>query len=555
MSSKLKIDTRVRSLKVYLQEFEKGSFQIPSFQRDFLWSQDDIKELFDSIRNNYPIGSILFWKPLENSTSWKEQSNIGPYTIINDNQNNDPVYILDGFQRLSSLFGCLTNPKKFNEENLKFDQKKFDEKFNLFYDLEEEQFVYLRQNSKNLFYQIPVYIFMNSIDFRQYARKEFEKIDNEKDIEKYYDRADALGQIFTNYQIASVDITDANIEEAVEIFRRVNEKGLPISKDWIVSAITNQGDFRLGTEIDNLLNELKQYNFEHIKRDVIFQCIQNSFGKIYFDYKIEDLVKRDDFIDITRKTIENIKKAVKFLYEHLAVLNSKLIPYNSQLIFITTFFNSLDNEEPTENQILSLKKWFWTTSYSNYFTIYSLSNQRRAFEQFTFFINDENIDPIYNNEKSPFFTQEFPQKIFMGSVRAKALALFLINYYLGFRYLGLDKIDSQTIEKFEIGNLFSISQKDNPVENFIPLITTYPSKNNSSSVMFKQLNKLKSRKNHSFLLEKENDKLFISNEIVKNYKLNINQSNILDLRRNLIIKAEKEFVSSLGLIYQEPLPF
>jgi uncharacterized protein with ParB-like and HNH nuclease domain len=58
MSSKLKIDTRVRSLKNYLEEFEQGAFQIPSFQRDFLWSQDDIKQLFDSIKNNYPIGSI-----------------------------------------------------------------------------------------------------------------------------------------------------------------------------------------------------------------------------------------------------------------------------------------------------------------------------------------------------------------------------------------------------------------------------------------------------------------------------------------------------------------
>ena len=44
MSSKLKIDTRVRSLKNYLEEFEQGAFQIPSFQRDFLWSQDDIKQ-------------------------------------------------------------------------------------------------------------------------------------------------------------------------------------------------------------------------------------------------------------------------------------------------------------------------------------------------------------------------------------------------------------------------------------------------------------------------------------------------------------------------------
>ncbi len=60
MKSTLKIDTRIRSLRSYLDEFEKGAFQVPSFQRDFLWETEDIKQLFDSIKNRYPIGSIQF---------------------------------------------------------------------------------------------------------------------------------------------------------------------------------------------------------------------------------------------------------------------------------------------------------------------------------------------------------------------------------------------------------------------------------------------------------------------------------------------------------------
>jgi uncharacterized protein with ParB-like and HNH nuclease domain len=105
MKSKLKIDTRVRSLKAYLEEFELGKIQIPSFQRDFLWSQDQIIQLFDSIKNNYPIGSIQFWKPLENASEWIAKSSIGPYGIKSVNKPEEPIYILDGFQRLSSLFG------------------------------------------------------------------------------------------------------------------------------------------------------------------------------------------------------------------------------------------------------------------------------------------------------------------------------------------------------------------------------------------------------------------------------------------------------------------
>jgi hypothetical protein len=556
MSSKLKIDTRVRSLKNYLEEFEQGAFQIPSFQRDFLWSQDDIKQLFDSIKNNYPIGSILFWKPLENASAWMEESKIGPYKIA-VNSSREPIYILDGYQRLSSLFGCLTNPKKYNNDNIVLNESEWKRNFNLYYDLEDEQFVYLR-SSINIFpYQVPVYVFMNSIDFRQYARKNFESINDEKKIELYYDRADEIGQIFTNYQIASVDINYATIEEAVEIFWRVNAKGVIISKDWIVSALTLKGDFRLGTEIDKLLDELRQYNFEGIKRDVIFQCIQSSFGKIYFDYKIEDIVKRDDFASVAIKTFESIRKAIKFLYEDLLVLNSKLIPYNAQLIFLTVFFNSYEDEILTKKIILKLKRWFWVTSYSNYFTIYSLSNQRKAFEKFVESLKDDNINDavFYDNESIQFSSLDFPSKIGMGSVRAKSLALFMINYSRGIKEIDLQRCEAETIEEFEIYNLFSKSQRENPSENFIPVIKEI-TKRKDGLFEFKPLSRIKRPKNYSFLLANENEKLFISNKMVELYDGTILSENIiLEIRRELIVKAEKKFVESLEIFYNEPLNF
>lgn len=547
MNSKLKIGTRVRSLKNYLEEFENGAFQIPSFQRDFLWSQDDIKQLFDSIKNNYPIGSILFWKPAENASVWDEQSTIGPYKIKNRNL-KDPVYILDGFQRLSSLFGCLTNPNKYNKDNLEFNLKEFNKTFNLYYDLEEEQFMYLRNPSFRPSYQVPVYIFMNSIDFRQYARKNFEdSILDENKIEAYYDRADKLGQIFNNYDIASVDINYANIEEAVEIFWRVNAKGMLISKDWIASALTNTPSFRLGTEIDNLLEELKIYNFENLKRDIIFQCIQSSFGRIYFDYKIEDLVKRNDFIEVTRNTLSNIKRAVKFLYEYLLVLNSKLIPYNAQLIFLTIFFNSLkENQIPTDRQIISLKEWFWITSYSNYFTIYSLSNQRKAFEIFNEFIEDELVNPIfYDNDK--FSTAEFPSKIQMGSVRAKSLALFMINYAKGMTDLSTKKISADSIESFEFVSIFTIPQKDNPSENLVPIINEVEVEN-----FFISVHKARRQKNYLNLLNTEHLNLFINETIVNKYFYNKSSIiPILEERQKQIMLAESKFVKSLGIDYAD----
>lgn len=534
MSFKLNIEPRVRSLVSYLSDIENGIVQIPSFQRDYVWNRDDIKDLFDSIKNRYPIGSVLFWKPEVVIGANKDR--IGSYYVPQIGK--ETIYILDGYQRLSTLFGCLTNPHK---TRLTKDSREWESLFKLYYDLEEENFIYIRPKAQNQPYQIPVYILMNSSDFRQYARKQFELIIDEDKIEKYYDRADKLSRVFLDYQIASIDINNANIEEAVEIFSRVNSKGQEISFDWMANALSIKDDFRFGDEIDNLLIDLKELNFDKIDRNVIFRCIQSSFGKLYIDnQKIEVLAKRDDFGEVTKYTLPKIKMAVKFLVEELLVVEPRLIPYNIQLIFIVDFFKRID--DPTDEQKQRLKDWFWITTYSNYFTIYSLASQRRAYEHFQEFLAGNKLDPVYNDNPSlRFVVGEFPDKISMGSVRAKALTLFLLNYSNGFR-----TIDSGEAQSFKLQKIFANS---NESTNFIPVI---------DDMTLKEFFPLKKSKDLSYLLTKvpllDLSNFFISKDMQIDLDLLGDASYLLIQRRNMIMENERAFVEDLNMEYGD-LPF
>jgi len=529
----LNIETRVRNLKSYLDDIEKGIVQIPSFQRDFVWSRDKIKDLFDSLKNRYPIGSILFWKP--DFVIGENKKKIGSYSIPQNN--SEPIYILDGFQRLSTLFGCLTNPHR---THLEPDKKEWEELFNLYYDLEDEVFTYLRVKVNNQPWQVPVYVLMNSSDFRSYARSNFELIQDEEKIDIYYDRADKLSRVLLEYQIASIDIKNATIEEAVEIFSRINSKGETISFDWMANALSIKNNFRFGDEIDTLLEELKEYNFHKIDRNAIFRCIQSSFNnKLYIDNsRIDVLAKRSDFSDVTRATIPIIKKSVKFLYEELLVLDGKLLPYNIQLIFITDFFKKLQN--PNEKQIDDLKKWFWVTSYSNYFTIYSLANQRKAYYHFHDYLNGKENDPIYNdNIQLKFSVAPFPEKITMGSVRSKILAIFMLNYSNSF-----NPVSARDTDGYSLQMLFSSFK--NIIGNIIPII-------NKSDISIKKRRDLSDWLLGSGLIvenmEKE-ERYFINDEIKKLYSLN--QFNFVDIfleREKIIQKAEKEFTDKVGLEY------
>jgi hypothetical protein len=275
---------------------------------------------------------------------------------------------------------------------------------------------------------------VDSKNFFYFQRTLFDENNNHADL--YLKRYQEIGDRFSKYKLPKINLYGGTISEAVEIFQKLNSQGSKITTDWVISAslIKKDPNFRLGDEITNLIeNGLKPYQFHTIKREVVLNCITNSFGGVYFDTlskndnkKLEDLVRRDDFISITRSTFEAVLKTTKFMYEDLLVLDAKLIPYNNQFIFISDFFNRINN--PSLSQLSQLKKWFWITTYSNYFTIYNLSKQRAAYQQFQKFIDDENVNPVFYDNDSVFMALSFPEKITMGSVRGKALALFMINY-------------------------------------------------------------------------------------------------------------------------------
>ncbi|MCK5355364.1 MAG: DUF262 domain-containing protein, partial [Methyloprofundus sp.] len=353
MSDGLKIETRVRRLSHYITDIETGVIQIPAFQRDFIWGTKAKLELLDSLKRSYPIGSILFWKPAD-KIHITESMSIGAFSIPEPPDGSSFFYILDGFQRLSTIAGCLINPDK----SALVCDKKERKTFAIYYDLKEEEFFFPR--SQNIEpYQVAVHQLLDTRAAFSFERKLTAY--SESEVTLYMDRYIELGTTLIDYSLPSIDMIGGNIEEVVEIFSRVNSKGSPISSDWMASALTynNKEGFRLGTEIDSLLDDLNIYNFSDLNRNLIIQCISSSFGKIYFDTNIEHLIKTkgDNFRVVAIKTIASLKNAVKFLFEELLVVNTKLLPYGIQLVFITHFFNQISS--PTELQLKKLKEWFW----------------------------------------------------------------------------------------------------------------------------------------------------------------------------------------------------
>lgn len=543
--SNLQINTRVRRLSYYLDDFEKGKIRIPLFQRDVVWDYTKKLKLFDSIQNGYPIGTILFWRP-ENKEDIEnidfELDILGSY-FLND-KDTDFFYILDGYQRLSTLLNCLTDPKRTTLER---DDSIWYKEFCIYYDLKDETFKkYGGNDISNLeVYKILLYKFSDSINFYDFQESlSLESIDPETK-KLYLQRYKNIGSIFNDYLIPSIDLTGGNLQEAIEIFNRVNSTGSPIKDDWKLSALTISDKFRLGSIIKETLIKIENLNFfsfkkkETFKDKFIFKTIQSSFGPLYLDTKATDvktLSEKPNFSEVVNKTLVNCERTIIFLKQYLAVLELKFIPANLHFIFLVQYYNI--KEKLFNEDIAKLKKWFWLSSYTNCFTKYNPSKRKKAFQHFLSFCKGHEKEPFYWDKEVKLNVDKFPDKIDFGGVRKQTLALFMVNYISSKEHIiETSKIYYDDINGINQHKLFNV---DNSIGNTVFV----PNQNGFLNDFIKKHSSLQLILSNDFRGQFE--ELFITDEMRDLYAQK-KIKELLDLREKLIEQKENEFISSLGL--------
>ncbi len=45
-----------------LDSIRKKDLVLPEFQREYVWTKDQAKQLMVSLRRGYPVGGLLIWK-------------------------------------------------------------------------------------------------------------------------------------------------------------------------------------------------------------------------------------------------------------------------------------------------------------------------------------------------------------------------------------------------------------------------------------------------------------------------------------------------------------
>ena len=325
-----------------------GGIKIPPLQRPFVWKPNQIIELLESIYNDYPIGSILCW---ETSTSLPSERNIAGFKLPIKPESHPFFYVLDGQQRISTLYGVFCSNRTIEEdrEEFKVDHKIFD----VCFDLEKEIFIHESEKDNASDYLKLKGLF----EAKQYAKALMDMKDEVKQ-----QRITDLYTKFTNYEIPILVTKKRSLEEVGFIFERVNNTGTKLDIFDLMVALTWTPEFHLQIEFKKIHTILDKKNFKGLKNKILLQCI-SAILKESCKTKIITSLTGQPIRDNIENLNEALKRATDFLFTQLKVGSRGVLPHAHQIIPLSYFFSKVTTA--SSNQIMSIKKWFWKTSFSD----------------------------------------------------------------------------------------------------------------------------------------------------------------------------------------------
>ena len=323
-----------------------GRVKIPRFQRDFVWSLNKSASLLDSIIKGYPVGTFIIWKTKERLRSVR---NVGSMDLPDPPEGDYVHFVLDGQQRITSLIAALRG------ETILRSNGKMEDFGCIVVDLEAEDgepIVRIDDKAGQ----------RSVIDLKTLYDGNF--ADLMKYDARYYGKLKEYSDTLKAYNFSVIEVNDAPIHIATEIFTRMNEGGTRLSTFEIMVAKTYdpKSGFDMAERFKALIEELDDVGYETLPDASILQTISLVLeGEC--KRKIILSLAKERIIDIWDRVMEAIKDAVDYLRDYYRIPVSNMLPYKALIVPFAYFFFKHDGR-PYGDKQRYLDDFFWRIALS-----------------------------------------------------------------------------------------------------------------------------------------------------------------------------------------------
>ncbi|WRB80537.1 DUF262 domain-containing HNH endonuclease family protein [Helicobacter pylori] len=419
-----------KSIKDVVDELNVRYF-LPDIQREYVWLQKSdekkIEQLFDSILRGYPIGSFLFWKLQKEDIAKSDEQdenklNFQLYKFIENYDGRKPhnekirieqirrddlSIVLDGQQRLTSLYIGLKGTRTLKKRRAKNDNPNAYEEKRLYLNLKHQpnmdnpednyQFEFHAKaptNDKDHFwFKVGDILELKSVV--NYTR-EHNLSDEESEL------LETLNKAFHDKQLISYfEETEKNLNKVLNIFIRVNSGGVKLSySDLLMSILTASFSSDIREKMNELVDALKDKGFPNVEQDQVLKTCLLLIGKdTIFELKNFNKKNIKEIEENWEKITESIYDAAKLLetFGYAGYLGSAYILSSLAYFY---FLNPKRMDKNDEEQALKFVRNAQITSYFTPSTDTKLSiiahsiKEARTFEAFNHNLAKHQTNPL-----------------------------------------------------------------------------------------------------------------------------------------------------------------
>ena len=397
-----------------IAQIDNQDIVLPAIQRDFVWKEERITTLFDSIMRGYPLGIVLLWETyidIKYREFEKDYQTESKY-IFKDNTNNKRIkLVLDGQQRLQSLSIALNG--RIDGKELYLDVlsgKTADDFREVFYvfkflkstivdelnsESKENRLKHAQQEKSGVENgeQEKYSLFISVKEILNTSPEERLTIKNKlKDEFKLADEELFRIELNMNKLIHSVT-NDPNIlristidenkpkgsqdrkteSDILEVFVRINRQGITLSRSDLIFSMLKLNWKESADELPDFIREINDGNNLGIDIDFVIRSL----------FTVSDLGSKFD-VDLLRKysnvekikfnylrTCNAIKSLVDFLSDECSILNSSIIGGYLNLIPAVYYLANTPNNLVPNSEIKKLKIALYVFGFTRPFSRYA----------------------------------------------------------------------------------------------------------------------------------------------------------------------------------------
>ena len=315
-----------------------GGIFLPYIQRDFVWREERIYKLLDSLMRGYPIGTILVWETNTPVNYRRFQKNYVPDTIDNDFDIDDgqhPInrqYILDGQQRLQSLYIAMHG--SYDEKPLKFDLAGSNPDKGYFFN----------------FSNVPQHGWVNVREFLSEQIASHDDLLNAlgqsgitpanytaDEMETMCDNAQRLYDVFkTKKKLLFFKCSNMPISDIAEVFIRTNSGAVMLEPEDFIMATMSSDWISNDEKFSELMRMVSDLGFDNPKAFIIQACYAILLQKTGNSaaIKAKFLAVKAGLSQISQKISNSITDVLQFVSRFDAVRTFARAHYNPVFILI-----------------------------------------------------------------------------------------------------------------------------------------------------------------------------------------------------------------------------